>query len=168
MHFSLDWWDLILIYSQTSLHFWGKYQKPLGGYLLPKWSKMAIKIRLDKKVNRNSILTPKFLIFYKGCGILGNQYHSCIMNTDLLNPDWDLQCGFTHGPHEYTVLSDEISGSFTTVSFSEEKNLTWGTWSYPLLKNYQIRKYRVCNNLIINFCLSVVIYVIYSTYINFP
>lgn len=76
---------------------------------------------------------------------------------------WDLWCRFIHGPHEYTLLSDEISRNFATVRFSDEKNLTWGTLSYPLLKNYQIRKYgRVCNNLIINFCSLLVSYMIYK------
>lgn len=34
---------------------------------------------------------------------------------------WNLWCSFTHGPHEYTVLSDEISRSFATVRFSDKK-----------------------------------------------
>lgn len=37
---------------------------------------------------------------------------------------WDLQCSFTYGAHEYTVLSDEISRSFATARFSDEKNPT--------------------------------------------
>jgi len=39
LHFCLDSLDLILIYSQTSLHFQRQYKKSLGGYLLAKWSK---------------------------------------------------------------------------------------------------------------------------------